>query len=99
MKRRKRQKTEQNKRLLRWQIAHVHILVLIMSRVERTYPFRQIARRARTEAVPAFWKIKKTHILATRGLVRDLSLVNWLAVIQSRLVVVKVHTVRVELNV
>lgn len=66
---------------------------------ERTYPFRQIARRARAEAVPAFWKINKTHILATRGLVRDLSLVNWLAVIQSRLVVVKVHTVRVELNV
>lgn len=76
-----------------------HILVLIMSRVERTYPSRQIARRARTEAVPAFWKIKKTISSPLEDQCGDLSLVNWLAVIQSRLVVVKVHTVRVGLDV
>ncbi|KAJ5836846.1 hypothetical protein N7447_002872 [Penicillium robsamsonii] len=52
----KRQKTERNKRLLRWQIVHVHILELIMSCVERTYPSKQIARRARTKEVPTFWK-------------------------------------------
>ncbi|KAJ5165382.1 uncharacterized protein N7500_007212 [Penicillium coprophilum] len=37
-------------------------------------------------------------VLATRGLVRHQPLVNWLGV-QSRLVVVKVHTARVGLNV
>lgn len=72
-------------------------LVLIMSRVERTYPSRQIARKARTEEVPALWK-KTISVLATRGLVRDLPLGNWLAVIQSRLVVVKVHTVKAGLS-
>lgn len=76
----KRQKKERNKCHLQWQIVHIQILVLINSRVERTHPSRQIARRARTEEVPALWG--NSHILATRGLVLDLPLGTRLAVIQ-----------------